>query len=183
MASKYAGLKGKIPVELTPRQENVQREYAERKDRTFAQLAEEYNKLDADRAELARKAAGIKAKADAIEDLMREALDGMDADKIVTQGYNWSDCPEPYPVVEDIDAIVKYFNEHEMGDQLTLKKTELATRLRSFVKEEALANELIVTTVEDPVTHETRTEVRSNIPGVKVFLKPSLSRTKAAQRS
>jgi hypothetical protein len=68
---------------------------------------------------------------------------------------------------------------------LTLKAGELATRLKTLVKEEAQNNELQIETkdVVDPDTGETRqvTEVRSKIPGVKVFLKNSLSRVKSSK--
>lgn len=186
MASKYASLRGKVPEQPEPpseKQTKIAEIQARYVDRSLLNLTSEYNRLrtTADRAKELADDASLAV--DAMESLIQEQLDSTGADSIKMNGFTWSAKCEPYPSAEDPTAIVKYFMDHGMADQLTLKACELATRLKGFVKEESLANELIieVKTAIDPVTGEEiqYNEVRSQIPGVKVFLKTSLSRVKS----
>lgn len=183
MASKYAGLRGKIPVQKTDREEAIEKIYQEHKDDEIAVIAAAYNDRVAQATELAARAKIVANHLEAYDILLREKLDALGGDGISMHGYTWSPKTEPYPVCDDPEQIVKYFTEHEMADQLVLTKTELASRLKSFVKEEALNGELIVEpkTVTDPDTGEERivNEVRSQVPGVRVFMKESLSRVKS----
>lgn len=188
MASKYAGLKGKIPEQPTERDEVFRRETAKRADKTVGELTEEYNTVQDAIARLAEKTKTGNLLKRVLEVLIREKLDAQDADSINASGYTWTPQFEPYPIAEDVDAIVKYFQENGMEDQLQLKASELATRLKSFVKDEALANELIIEikTEVDPATGEEveiGRDVRSKIPGVRVFLGSGLSRVKSNKRS
>jgi hypothetical protein len=183
---KYSKLEGTIPAEPTERDEAIIAGIEERKHKTFAELATEYNQLEVASLELTKKVKAQSVTFAVLEILLRGHLEATDADSISTLGFNWSRGCEPYPVCEDPDAIVKYFNEHEMGDLLALTKTELAGRLKKLVKEEALANELQITTetVEGPNGEPVEKQVvRSNVPGVRVFLKKSLSRTKASTKN
>lgn len=182
MASKYAGLKGRIPEQPTEREAAVQALLDEYKDTPIADLTATYNLAVEQATSLAAKVKAIGARLEAFEILIRQRLDALEGDAISVNGYTWSPKFEPYPVAEDVDKIVAYFKEHGMEDQLVLKTSELASRLKNFVKEEALNGELIVEpkTVVDEATGEEKVvnDVRSQIPGVRVFLKASLSRVK-----
>jgi hypothetical protein len=185
MASKYAGLKGRIPERQTARDVALEAAITERKENNVADLTEEYNLLNAKAKQLTAEGKALKVKADAVEILIRRKLDVEEADAIRINGFTWSETFEPYPVAEDVDAIVQYFEEHDMKDQLRLKSSELAERLKTFIKEEALAGELTIEQkeIEDPLAPGGKrevTEVRSKIPGVKVYLKPGLSRVKSS---
>lgn len=184
MASKYARLKGKVPEQETERDQAINEFLAEWRNDSLAVLTEAYNKACTDGDELAAKVKKTNQRIDALEILIRRRLDAEDADSVGMHGFTWSEKFEPYPVAEDPVAIVKYFKDNELEDQLALTNSELAGRLKKYVKEEALANELVVVTkqVDDPDapggTREV-TEVRSHIPGVRVFLKAGLSRVKS----
>lgn len=183
MASKYAGLKGKVPQEQTPREANILRGMETRMRMSFAELATEHNTLKTRQAKLADYAKRLKQQIDAIELLMQDRLNAENHDRITTTGFNWSISYEPYASAENPEEIVKYFREHNMEAQLELSKTELASRLKTFVKEEALNNELTIEEVEEvnPQTGETFKKIvaKSKIPGVKVFLASEISKTKA----
>lgn len=188
MATKYASLRGKIPEEPrppSPKDEKIKEFQKKYTDRTLLNLTKEYNRLDKESGDAADKLAGVNLELEAVELLLRGQLDAAGADSVKMNGFTWSPKVEPYPSAEDPALIIEYFKDNGMEDQLTLKAGELATRLKTFVKEEALANELIIEqkTVADEVTGEERTvtEVRSKIPGVKVFLKSSLSRVKSGK--
>jgi hypothetical protein len=181
MASKYAALKGKIPKEPTERNIKITQEMGKRKEKAFAELAAEFNKVELIISKLKGKQAEMALKLNAISALMEDKLEAEDADNITTQGRTWGMSYEPYPSAEDPEAIVKYFNENGMAAQLVLNKTELAARLVTFVKEEAANNELIIETetVEGPDGPIEKQVVKSKIPGVKVFLWSGLSKAKA----
>lgn len=181
MASKYAMLKGKIPKEPTERDVRLVAEMAKQKGKSFTELAEIYNRTEAVKAKLDAKSKEQGAKLAALAALLEEHLEGTNADNITTQGRTWGISYEPYPTAEDPEQIVKYFNENGMASQLELTKTELASRLTNFVKEEAAANELIIEDkiIETPDGPKEVREVRSKIPGVKVFLWSGLSKAKA----
>lgn len=188
MASKYAGLRGKIPEQPTERDVQFKELSAKRKGKTFGELTEEYNAVVEGLKKLAERTKAGNLLKTVLEVLLRESLDAQDADSVNANGYTWTPQFEPYPIAEDVDAIVKYFRENGMEDQLQLKASELATRLKSFVKDEALANELIIEikTEVDPSTGEEveiGRDVRSKIPGVRVFLASGLSRVKSSKRS
>lgn len=186
MASKYAGLKGRIPEQFSARDVALDAAIEERKGKSVAELTVEYNQAKDAAAEMTIKAKTLKVKADALEILIRRKLDAEDADAIRINGYTWSETFEPYPVCDDIDAVLEYLQnpDNGMADQLRLKSSEIGERLKNHVKEEALANELVIDTkmVDDPSApggQREVTEVRSRIPGVKVYLKPGLSRVKS----
>lgn len=186
MASKYAGLKGRIPEQQSARDVALETAIEERKGKTVAELTEEFNAAKDQAALAATQAKVLKVKADALEILIRRKLDADEADAIRINGYTWSETFEPYPICDDIDLVLEYLlnPENGMADQLKLKSSELAERLKNHVKEEALANELIIEQkeVDDPTAPGGKrevTEVRSRIPGVKVYLKPGLSRVKS----
>lgn len=184
MASKYAGLKGRIPEQekpLTDRDQAIIKEMAEHAEKSLAELAVAYNAVEVQIEAAALVAAGLKHKQDALEILIRKTIDGNSIEKIGLDGFTWSNTYEPFPVADDPAAAVQYFKDNGMEDQLKLTASEVASRLKKHVKEEALANELeiIEKVVEGPDGPVTTTEVRSKIPGVKVFLKPSLSRVKS----
>lgn len=184
MASKYARLKGKIPERQTERDEALDEKLKECRQDPLVTLTEKYNAacVEADRLSSLVKTNNVAC--DALEILIRKKLDAEDADSVGMHGFTWSEKFEPYPVAEDPAAIVKYFKEHGLEDQLALSNTELASRLKKYVKEEALAGELVVETkqVDDPDApggSREVTEVRSRIDGVRVFLKGGLSRVKS----
>lgn len=195
MASKYAGLRGKIPQqEPTERDERLRGALAERRSKyeklsdlaTFGELTKEFNAATVETARLAVLVKNQKLILDATEILIKKILEGDDAEAIKANDYTWTPTFEPYPVAENPVAIIEYFKKNGMEDQLQLTTTELAGRLKNFVKAEALANELVIVNREetDPNTGETRQvqDVRSNIPGVKVFLKAGLSRVKSSNK-
>jgi hypothetical protein len=182
VASKYAGLKGVIPEQQSQRDAALDLAIVERRTKTVAELTEEYNQVNAEAATLSLRAKVVGIQAKALEILIRKKLDADDADAIRINGYTWSETFEPYPIAQDPAVIEQYFREHGMEDQLRLTATELATRLKNHVKQEALANELIVQEIPNPDNPGTTiTEVRSQIPGVKVFLKAGLSRVKSGK--
>lgn len=192
MASKYEKLKGVIPVEApTERDAAIETALKEHKGKPISELTAIYNgKIDEltgpDGLAAKMKAAGQMITA--LEILIREALEGVEADSVSINGYTWSEACEPYPVVKaaDVDQIVDYFLANGMEEQLKLKAGELATRLKAHVKEEALNGELDVDVqmVPDPEAPGGEREVRtvhSKVPGVRVFMKASLSRVKTSK--
>jgi hypothetical protein len=184
MASKYAGLKHRIPEQPTARDAALTAELAAIETETLAELTAGYNTCKDAAGKLAEQVKQLSVRLEAREILIRRALDAQGATSVRMQGYTWSEKFEPYPVTEDPAAVVRYFREHGLEDQLTLTASELNGRLKNLVKEEALANELQVdvVTVVDPATgaEQQTTEVRSRVPGVRVFLKAGLSRVKGA---
>lgn len=192
MASKYAKLKGRIPEgvrEPSEKETAIAAHLAARQATTLADLIAEYTGQAAQAEKLAAETKIIALLMEALERLIRQRLDAMNADGLSSGGFTWSTSYEPYPVVlaNDVPGIVQYFKDHGMEDQLALKASEVAARLKSFVKEEALNNELEIGTreVPDPRTGEPIEvpDVRSKIPGVRVFLKAELSRVKSGKRS
>lgn len=187
MASKYAGLKGRIPEEEpTERAEDLKKALDDRKAKALTELTQEYNGLKLVAAKLAADVKANNVLLEALELLIRKAIDDSGADSAGFHGYTWAPKFEPYPVAEDPDAIVTYFKDNGLEDQLKLTATELAGRLKSYVKEEALANELTIEMKEIPAPDGNGTievtEVRSKIPGVRVFLKGGLSRSKSSTK-
>jgi hypothetical protein len=186
LASKYAGLRGKIPVQRTPRAEALVEALRERRSKKVGELTTEYNAAKAVSVELAAKTAANKVILDALEILIREYLDANEADGIKSDGYTWTPTYVPYPSADDPAAVIKYFRENNMEDLLQLKNSELAERLKAFVKAEAAEGTLIIEEreVTDPDTGETKMvqDVRSNIPGVKVFMSEGLSRVKSSNK-
>ena len=190
MATKYAALRGRIPTEEKPKTpkdlkiEELQDKYV---DRSLLNLTAEYNRLDAKAAEEKAVLDATTLERDALDQLIQEQLDAQGADSVSMNGFTWSPGCEPYPsvAVKNLDEVKEYFNTHGMAAQLELTATEMAERLKTIVKEEALANELTIEEVPfvDPQTGEekTKTEVRSRVPGVKVYLKTSLSRRKSTK--
>lgn len=183
MASKWAHLRGKVPVEKTERQQDVEAKLKEYGGKPIDDLTKTYNEKVSKAKELAAEAKDLKVEAESLDILIRKKLDAEGADAFRINGYTWSETFEPYPIAEDPAAIVKYFKEHGMEDQLALTTTELASRLKTFVKAEAENNELQIETKEEPGPDGpmTITIVRSQIPGVRVFLKTGLSRVKSGK--
>jgi hypothetical protein len=184
LASKYAGLKGRIPeAPQTPRAADIAGKLNDWKDESISSLTEMFNGASAASAALAAEVKKVNATLEALEILIRQKLEALEGDAISVNGYTWSPKFEPYPVCDNPQAVVQYFRENDMESELVLTNTELASRLKTYIKEEALNNELQITTREevDPITGDIREvpEVRSKIPGVKVFLKPGLSRAKS----
>jgi hypothetical protein len=186
VASKYEHLKGKIPEQPTARDTALTEALTLIESQTIADLTANYNALNEKSDELAAAVKVVNLQMDALEIVIRRRLDAQNADAVRISGYTWSEKFEPYPVCEDPAAIVAYFESHGMEDQLTLRNSELAARLKNFVKEEALAGGLQMTTktVPDPTTgvDSEIVEVRSSIPGVRVFLKGTLSRVKSSKK-
>lgn len=185
-APKYAHLKGRIPEAPTEKAAAVIAEMKEFASRTIVELTALYNAEEIVSDDLASKVAKSDAKMKALEALIRGHIKQQGLEAVTASGFHWGENVEPYPVCEDPAAIKKYFRDHGMEDQLELKSTELATRLKTFVKEEAAANELDIQIkeVDDPEAPGGKrevTEVRSKIPGVKVFLAHKLSRTKSSK--
>lgn len=188
MASKYAGLKGKIPGELTKHEAALVAELGTIEKLSVAELAAEYNAVQDAVTKLAEEAKrlGVMLKARKLRILDKITESGGDGFKGL-QGFTWSESFEPYPACDDPAAVIKYFSENGMEDQLTLKASEINSRLENFVKEEALRGELRIETEKqvDPATGEERDVqvVRSKIPGVKVYLDTKLSRVKVGNKS
>ncbi len=181
MASKYAALAGTVPENETEREEAVNKHLLLWETSTLPELTSMHNTESVLKADLSAKHDAVKARVDALEILIRKALNALEAESISMNGRTWSNKYEPFAVAEDPAAIVQYFKDHNMEDQLALSNSELAARLKAFVKNEALAGELKVETVPDPATGGTKVEVRSQIPGVLVFLKPGLSHPKSGK--
>ncbi len=179
MATKYASLKGVIPEQVTERDALVTEFIEAFRGESFDALTVRYNAADRKAGALASRVKRNKARMDALEILTRGALAALNMERATLNGFTWSEGCEPYPSCDDPAAIIQYFTEHQMTDMLTLKASELASRLKMFVKEEALNNELTIEDVPDPVTGAIVQVVRSRIPGVKVYLKTSLSRRKS----
>lgn len=188
MASKYAGLKGRIPGEMTKHEAAVVAELATIEKLSVAELTAEYNAVQDAATKLAEEAKrlGVMLKARKLRILDRITESGGDGFKGL-HGFTWSESFEPYPACDDPGAAVAYFRENGMEDQLELRASEIDSRVESFVKEEALRGELRIETEKqvDPATGEEREVqiVRSKIPGVKVFLDTKLSRVKVGNKS
>lgn len=183
MASRWAHLRGIVPEKKTERQEDVEKKIVEYGEKTLDELTKIYNEKWDEDSELSKKQKALKVEFDALEILLQKRMDIDKADAYRMNGFTWSQKTEPYPSAEDPAAIVEYFKTHGMEDQLTLTVSELASRLKSFVKAEADNNELQVEikTVQIDGQDVEVTEVRSQIPGVKVFLKNALSRVKSGK--
>lgn len=190
MATKYAALRGKVPeqpIEASPKQVEIAKRQAVYTDRSLLNLTTEYNKLCAVGDDLADQVKDSNLDIEAVERLIQEQLDAQGADSVKMNGFTWSIGAVPYPSVlaMNVAEVEKYFKDNGMAEQLSLSATELASRLKTFVKEEALANELIIEerTVVDEATGVEKivTDVKSKIPGVRVFLKSSLSRVKSTK--
>lgn len=185
MASKYEGLKGRIPEQEKPPSERdvaIATEMAEYGDKSLLELTEAFNRVGEQIEEKATEKKVLDLRQEAIDILIRKGIDAAGADKVGMHGFTWSIGYEPYPVADDPTAAIQYFRENGMEHMLTLKASEVAARLKNYVKEEALNNELeVVEKIGQTPDGEsiTTTEVRSKIPGVKVYLKPSLSRVKS----
>lgn len=184
MASKYASLKGKIPElprESSEREKAIAAEIIEFGDQPFEWLTATFNsrRIAKDRAEEAVEQADIKLEA--VQRAILSKLDTESLDAIKANDYTWSGKTEPYPVVEDNAKLVAHFIDNHQEDMLTMHWM----RLKGIVREEALANELVIEekTIVDQQTGKeiTYNDVRSQIPGVRVFLKPSLSRVKSGK--
>lgn len=179
MASKYAGLKGRIPEQQTPRNANLIAELEKREKDPIASLTLAYLENRREAAGLATKVSALGVIEEALEILIRQRLEADEMDGVKIHGHSWSEKFEPYPVCEDPAKIIEYFKKHD-ADQLQLKSSELASRLKNLIKEEALAGELKIENedVTDTVTGEVRSIsiVRSSrVPGVRVFLKAGLN--------
>lgn len=183
MASKYAKLKGKVPRQPTERDENIIALKAERAGRTLAQLTEEFNARKVALDDLAKKAKAEKECADALTDLILGQLNDGDLDAARQHGYTWSESTLPYAVVTSasVKEVIQWFKDNDLAEQLDLTVSELGERVQKVVKAEAEANELLIEIEKDEATGEERTVAKSKIPGVRVFLKPSLSRVKSGK--
>lgn len=189
MASKYAHLKGKVPGaqrEQTPREQEITQHIERRKEQTLSQLAQAYNLMCVQKERIAGIAAKHKIKMDAFERMIEQRLDSADEDSVSMHGYTWSTAFLPFPVLKDAnpEEIKTYLRDNGQGDLLELSITELSERLTKLIKEEAENNELDISerTIVDETTGEARTvqDVKSSkIPGVRVFLKSSLSHVKS----
>jgi hypothetical protein len=187
-----------VPTEQKPptdRELKIQEEMAKRQAqaatadkpaqaaRTLAELTEEYNALDKAIDDLEGQVAEKKIQRDAVDALIRKGIDGLESDGIKLNGFTWSEKCEPYAICEDPSKIVEYLKTNDMESALALKNSELIDRIKTIVREEAENNELLIEEKEltDPATGETYTvqEVRSHVPGVRVFLKHGLSRVKS----
>lgn len=183
---KYHGLKGKIPTaptQPTAKDEALTEALGKYDQKTIDQLTVEYVAAEAEVKKIAEDLKPLHTKMKALEILIMRFVKSQELDGIKSNGFNWSDNVTPYPVCEDPVAIVKYFKEHGMEEQLELSKTELASRLNDIVKNESLNNEfrLEITKEIDPETGEEK-EVRnvySQVDGVRIFLATKLSKTKA----
>lgn len=182
MASKYAHLKGQVPERpATARDLGLAEELKKLDKIDLNTLTDEYNALWKESDDLALLVKTNKLKMDAREIMIRKRLDAMGVDGAKVNGYTWTEKFEPFPVCEDPKAIVKYFEENDPS-QLQLSNTELAARLKNFVKEEAATGQLRIVTIPGENGEEDRTEVYSSVPGVKVFLKGDLSRVKSSKK-
>lgn len=183
MASKWAHLKGQIPERAPTARDVALQEALQKIDAAdIGQLTEEYNALWKESDDLAALVKANKLQMDAREILIRKRLAAKGIEGAMVNGYTWTEKFEPFPVCEDPAAIVNYFETHDMADQLKLTNTELASRLKSFVKDEAARGELQIINIPGADGEEDRTEVRSSVPGVKVFLKADLSRVKSSKK-
>lgn len=185
MASKYAHLRGVVPSEPTERDEAFAAEHGKFKGLPIKTLMTRYNETKKTVEQRTSDLKESKLTLDVIDALIRQGLKDTGADAMSAEGFTWSASYEPYPIAEDPAAIVEYFMTHGMEDQLKLKASELAARLKNHVKEESLNNELVIgtRTVPDPETGEPKEvpDVRSQIPGVRVYLDESLSRVKSGK--
>lgn len=189
MASKYAHLRGKIPEQQAPPSEKSLKLIELQKvivDRSFLNLTAEYNAKDKVVNGLKGDLKDAELELEAVELLIREQLDAEGTDGVRINGFTWSEGCEPYPslLARDTSGVVDYFKENGMEQELELKASELASRLKNFVKEEALAGDLIIeekVVTDDLGEEHTVSEVHSRIPGVKVFLKKTLSRVKSGK--
>lgn len=182
---KYKKAGKTIPVQPTVRGQALTEALTARRGRTLSDLTAEFNEVyaEAERLEALTKANNVKF--DALEILIREHINDSGEDYVGVNGFTWTPLGTPYPVIDNPSEVIKYFDTDEMRDQLILTTSELASRVAAFVKDEAVKGLLQVKTVKvvDPETgaESDEIEVRSSIPGVKVYMKPRLGRTKSSQ--
>jgi hypothetical protein len=180
---QYSNLKGNVPEEPTPRQAALQEALDTRATKTIAELTEEFNRKAAEAASLSTQAKALGNEVDALEILIRRRLKEAELESADVNGFVWTETCEPYPslLAADAPSIIEYFKNNGFEDLLQLKTAEVTERLKGIVKDEAKAGELEIVEIDNG-DGTTRTEVRSTIPGVKVFLKYKLSRTKGASK-
>jgi hypothetical protein len=148
-----------------------------RKDWTVDQLTREYNALEETDKKVSQMAAILSIQMEANERLIGQKIQASGADRVTINGFTWSPNSQPFPSVDDSTALVKHYIDNNLTAMLSVHHS----RVLSTVKEEIEANTLQVVIKEKAGPNgEDVTEIRSNLPGVKVFLKPCMSRTKAS---
>lgn len=181
MASKYAHVDPRIPAlpDPEPDAEWVEAHHYITETLKFTTLADytaHYNALLADDKAATEGARLRGIKIDVLESLIRDAIKAQGMDAVRMNGFTWSENVEPKPVATtaNLDDIVKYFKDNGMEAELNLTITEVLGRLKTFVKDEAASNQLSLE--EDETTG--KIVAKSKIPGVTVYLRKKLSRTK-----
>lgn len=183
MASKYAKYKGKVPLaqveSTTERDQEIAKIQVELKDHNLAQLAAVLTGLRGIEEKLTSQLKTTGYHRAAVEELILNLLDAGETDAVSTGGHTLSTKFEPYPQVDDKAALLKHcLDDEELRETLSLNPQRLA----SMIREEAENNLLQIEEKEidkdgeKVVVQEARS---SQLPGVRVFLKRTLSRVKA----
>ena len=181
MPSKYANLRNSIPEIPSARDHAIEGYLHDYEGMTLNALTGAYNEINDGMDVLETQIKALVLQREAVSILIRQRLASENLDGATINGYTWTDKPSPHPVVDDPTAVVDHFLQQGQKDMLSVHYQRLA----SIVKEEARNNELdiTVTTEVNPDTGEEveTTEVRSRIPGVRVYLRPGLSRVKSSK--
>lgn len=186
MASKYGKLRGQVPPKPSddqPGSERAQRLLAHTESHRgegLAAWAEHLTNLRRAEEEIKASLKLCEEEQEAIEGLVMDELEGRNEDAVSTGGFTHSVKYEPYPNPTDRPGLLQYCLDEANGlrDALILPPARLA----AIVREEAEANELIIETKTIQVDGQEVEvqEARSRLlPGVRVFLKRTLSRVKS----
>ena len=152
---KWSSLKGQYP-EL-PWEEKVRAAAAVIADEPVHEIVAMLNIHEQRKAEAERDLAAIKLDVETYERALIAAMERDGLESIKAHGHHWTPSIEPYPQQEDKLALREFFDQH-MPEALQIPWQTL----KSLTKD-ALENG------------------KALPPGVKVFLKPSISRRKAKE--
>jgi hypothetical protein len=190
---KWSALKGTVPEppaapqgEWREKVESIRTEHA---GKSLVELTAEFNGVMGEQERRKGRDSELTAAKEALMGLVIQALQESGSDIWRGNGYSFSESPEPYAVVENRAAVAEHFIP--VGEMLAaldagdldmvgflLERTRLNlahvsvpwATLNGLVKSEAEAGELVM---DGDI-------VRCSIPGVRVYLKPGISRRKVS---
>lgn len=125
------------------------------RDKTTAELVDLYEARRSEQEELQDLAKAKGLEAEAAETLLLEKIAAVGMDRITRNGRNYTPVTEPWPVIQDKAALLAYgTNGHP--EVLTYAHGTVKSLMKAFLEGEG-----------------------EKLPGVDVYMKHSLSRTKA----
>lgn len=202
---KWSSLKDSIPMETKDpiyrdkvRVERERRKTIDDRPATMLDFVEEYNRLDDEKRKNAEREKEINLALEALTGLINDELKTSGSDIWRGLGYSFSENVSPRPLIIDKAAMLEHFLPlRKLREEVSTiaSRSELIARiedierrasilslnsktLEGMVKAEADAGDLTIEQ-EEGENGESRTVVKSTIPGVNVFLKSGVNRRKA----